>query len=68
MHALAGANYDLGSNSKGYSSKAGELKAQAASAYKAKEKEGNAQAVVYCDAPLPTTTPCDLSGRYAPRL
>eukprot|EP00281_Chroomonas_sp_CCMP1168_P029716 CAMPEP_0206253832 /NCGR_PEP_ID=MMETSP0047_2-20121206/23364_1 /ASSEMBLY_ACC=CAM_ASM_000192 /TAXON_ID=195065 /ORGANISM="Chroomonas mesostigmatica_cf, Strain CCMP1168" /LENGTH=208 /DNA_ID=CAMNT_0053680071 /DNA_START=43 /DNA_END=666 /DNA_ORIENTATION=+ len=59
----AGANYDLGSNAKGYESKAGDIKASAASAYKRTEKLGNTAPVSYCDTALPSMTPCDLSGR-----
>lgn len=64
VNKSAGANYDLGSNSKGYDSKAGDIKAAAASTYKTKEKEtGLTKPIVFCDTALPKSTPCDLSGR-----
>mmetsp|Transcript_2383 Transcript_2383/g.6415 ORF Transcript_2383/g.6415 Transcript_2383/m.6415 type:complete len:100 (-) Transcript_2383:125-424(-) len=60
----AGANYDLGSNSKGYETRAGDIKAAASTTYKTKEKEtGLSKPIVFNDSALPRTTPCDLSGR-----
>ena len=60
----SGANYDLGSNSKGYESKAGEIKNQSKTMYLAKEKETNiTKPVVFFEGALSKTTPCDLSGR-----
>mmetsp|Transcript_47633 Transcript_47633/g.113403 ORF Transcript_47633/g.113403 Transcript_47633/m.113403 type:complete len:221 (-) Transcript_47633:21-683(-) len=59
----AGANYDLGSNSKGYESKIGEIKLSAGDAYRKTEKEGDGKAVVYFESALANSTPCDLSGR-----
>mmetsp|Transcript_23211 Transcript_23211/g.47375 ORF Transcript_23211/g.47375 Transcript_23211/m.47375 type:complete len:234 (+) Transcript_23211:145-846(+) len=59
----SGANYDLGSNAAGYTSKAGDIKNTAASTYKAREKEGNVTNVIFHEGPLAKSTPCDLSGR-----
>lgn len=60
----SGANYDLGSNAKGYESKAGEIKSQSKSMYLEKEKETNiTKPVVFFEGALAKTTPCDLSGR-----
>ncbi|EKX31180.1 hypothetical protein GUITHDRAFT_156656, partial [Guillardia theta CCMP2712] len=45
----SGANYDLGSNAKGYQSQAGDIKASAKSAYLTKEKETNiTKPVIFC--------------------
>lgn len=59
----SGANYDLGSNSKGYSSSVTNIKTSAAAAYKTAEKETTIGAVQYSKGPLGGATPCDLSGR-----
>lgn len=60
----SGANYDLGSNAKGYQSKAGEIKNSSKSMYLAKEKETNiTKPVVFFEGALAKSTPCDLSGR-----
>mmetsp|Transcript_811 Transcript_811/g.986 ORF Transcript_811/g.986 Transcript_811/m.986 type:complete len:228 (+) Transcript_811:110-793(+) len=60
----SGANYDLGSNAKGYESKAGEIKNTSKSMYLEKEKETNiTKPVVFFEGALAHSTPCDLSGR-----
>merc|ERR1712178_598328 len=59
----SGANYDLGSNSSGYETKAGSIKDSAASNYKSLEKEGNIGPVTYTTGALARETPVDLSGR-----
>lgn len=59
----AGANYDLGSNSAGYSTNAGSIKAHAANNYKTLEKESNIGPIIFNDKPLPKETPVDLAGR-----
>eukprot|EP00003_Mantamonas_plastica_P025982 TRINITY_DN518_c1_g2_i1.p1 TRINITY_DN518_c1_g2~~TRINITY_DN518_c1_g2_i1.p1 ORF type:complete len:268 (+),score=108.81 TRINITY_DN518_c1_g2_i1:614-1417(+) len=63
LKKAGGADYDTGSNAKGYESQAGDIKKRALSSYGEKEKTGNIGPVIYDDKPLADTTPCDLSGR-----
>lgn len=58
-----GADYDLGSNSKGYESKAGAIQQTAKSSYKEKEKDTNIGPVVFETSAIPNTTACDLGGQ-----
>lgn len=60
-----GADYDQGSNAggAGYTTSAGDIKAQAKGAYLSKEKETNIGPVIFEKSALPQTTPIDLKGR-----
>jgi len=63
IKSAQGADYDTGSNAAGYESQAGNIKARALNSYLDKEKQGNIKKIVFEKNALPTTTPCNLSGR-----
>jgi Cofilin/tropomyosin-type actin-binding protein/SAM domain (Sterile alpha motif) len=62
LKAAAGADYDQG-NRGGYETQASSLKARALELYGRKEREGNLKGVVFETHALPSSTPCDLTGR-----
>merc|ERR1740117_2199762 len=58
-----GADYDTGSNAKGYKSAGGSIRKKGLASYRKKESGGNIQKVVYITSALPASTPVDLGGR-----
>ena len=58
-----GADYDTGSNAKGYKSNGGSIRKKGLASYRKKEAGGNIQKVVYVTSALPASTPVDLGGR-----
>ena len=63
LKVAGGADYDTGSNAKGYKSNAGTIRKKSLAAYQKIEKGGTIDTPVFETSALPQSTPVDLGGR-----